>query len=167
MRQSSRAFTLVELLVVMIIVAMLSGLVVYSVKGHVDAAAVMRFADRLDTLDRRLRVEARRCEHPISIEFDRARNTISVESVTDLQSTGIRSRIKLPKHVQIDSVRSGQSVGSNRSASLKINQRGQSPNYAIGLVTSAGSRVWLVTLGMSGQHLRCKTEGEVNALLRP
>lgn len=160
-------FTLIELVIVMILVALLSGLVMYSVRGHVDAAAIQRAAEQFQSLDRRLRAETRRAERAATIQFRDKGRRISVDSETDLSSTGIDIDQTLPGSVSVESLRLARVDGSSATGRVLLNAHGQSVNYAVHLVTASGAEAWVVTLGVSGQQIRCRTEGEVDAMLRP
>ena len=162
-----QGFTLIELVVVMILIALLSGIVVYSIRGHIESASVARAVDHLESLDRRLRAEARKTQSPVSLSVHRNGKSVHASSSANLESAGIQRDTKLPKLVELNSLRIGSGSRSNAGGTIEFNRRGQSPSYAFEVKSNSGSSAWLVTLGLSGQHIRCKTEAEVDALLRP
>ncbi len=165
--RDQRGFTLIELLVVMILVAMLSGMVVYSVSGHVDAAALSQAIDQLTSLDRRVRAEARRKESPITLEFDGRDSLVSMKSRLDLSDSNIGDSVSVNKRIAIQSVRVGGAVRGASQAQVRVNSLGQSSNYSLELETGRGASSFLVFLGMSGQAVRVSSEDEANALLLP
>ena len=162
-----RGFTLIELLVVMILVAMLSGMVIYSVSGHVDAAALSQTVDQLTSLDRRVRAEARRKETAITLQFDGRDSLVSMKSNLDLVDSNIGDSISINQRIAIQSVRVGGVVRGASQAQVRVNALGQSSSYALELETGRGASSFLVFLGMSGQAVRVSSEDEASALLRP
>ncbi|NND99092.1 MAG: prepilin-type N-terminal cleavage/methylation domain-containing protein [Pirellulaceae bacterium] len=161
------AFTLVELLVVMVLVAALSGIAIYSVQGHIDGASLADAADRLETFDRQIRARARQDGQPITFSFNPLQESVSVKGPQSLRSGEMPREIKWNSKVQVGRVRLGNGPATQNTLPLTVNGRGQSKNYAVQLVSKSGASTWLITLGLSGQQLRCKTEDEVDALLRP
>lgn len=162
---SRHAFTLIELVAVIVIVALMSGIVVYSVRGHIDAAALEGAVQRFQSLDQRLRSEAKRFEQPAEVLIGRRGTELTVRSSIDLKSTGISRNGTLGSRVTLDSLIEGRrATSSNR---ITFNSAGRTPNYAAKFVTANNAVAWLVVLGTSGQQIRCQSEEEVYAFLRP
>ena len=160
-----RAFTLVELIVVIVIVALMSGVVVYSVRGHVDAAALEGAVQRFQSLDHRLRAETKRHERTAEIRIGRRGGELTILTGIELSRSGIKRDFSVGSRVTIESILSARRISATRS--ITFNAAGRSANYAAKFVTENDATTWLVVLGISGQQIRCQSEEEVYALLRP
>lgn len=75
-----------------------------------------------------------------------------------------RPRFKLPRNVEITSVRIRRRVAAGRDFEIDFTREGWSPTYAVELTRGKMTR-WLVVLGISGQVVAFENEGEVDEIL--
>ncbi len=165
MQDTRQGFTLLELLAVMAIVWLLSGLVTLSVQGHLFRARLVQSIERVATLDRKARDEARRDGVPVSVQVDRERGEISLVNGSKERVRDATRMVTFPRGVTVSEVRvAGQSRRATTSW-VVISSLGQSSTYAVKLSAPNRAVRWLVTLGLTGQQLELDSESQVNALL--
>ena len=137
------SFTLVELVVVLIVLAMLASAVTVSLAGPIRRARLMETLDRVVSLDAEARLIARRTAAGAVLKF---------EADSAVIEGGRRERWRAS--VQVDA-----------GPVVVIAPSGQSTSYAVRVSTGEVSR-WLVVLGLSGQAVPVASQGEADALLR-
>ena len=154
------AFTLIELVVVMLILATLAGLVAYSLGGVMDRYQMNRAIETIELFDARARRQAIRSRRPLETRIDRGRNLLSIEPSARRSPATFR----LPRRVEIAEIRMGRTTVAGGPLQLGINRHGQSESYAIHLQRGSVQR-WLVVLGTSGQIVALNDKGEADAIL--
>ena len=166
-RGSSRVggFTLIEVLAVVVVLGILASLVAIKVNGHVQRARLVQAADQLAVLDRRARDEARQRSVPLQLQIDTDRGVARIRS-RQSAADGTTPRVVASGSVSFADVR----LSGNRpvhDGTLDVSSLGQSETYAVRLSAPDGAALWLVTLGLSGQHLRLESEEDVREVLLP
>ncbi len=153
-----RAFTLIELVVVMIVLALLSSLVVFSLRGTMDHHQLSRAVETFEIFDARARRDARSAQAQVLATIDRNRGRLTVGDRRD------GATYHLPRQVEIAEIRlrRGSAVGS--SMSIDVGRQGQTPTYAVCFQRGKTSR-WLVVLGLSGQVIALDDQEEVDEIL--
>ncbi len=155
-----KAFTLIELVVVMVVLALLASLTVYSLGGTMDRHRLSRAIETIEMFDARARRTARTTQHAVTATIDRSRGQLSIDTHRNPQAVSFR----LPSRVAIGDVRFGTTRRVERESKIEINGQGRSVTYAIQLRRGKLTR-WLVVLGISGQVVAMENVGEVNAIL--
>lgn len=153
------AFTMIELVVVMIILGILAALVVNSVGGVMDRHQLARAVETIERFDARARRDARTHRLPTEVVIDRTRGRLTVVSADRSDPT-----YRLPRQVKIKEIRMRRRKVVVGQVEVDINSFGQSPSYAMHLQRGESSR-WLVVLGFSGQVITFDTKGEADAIL--
>ena len=157
-------FTLIELMMVIFIMALMTGLVVLSLRGHIDRARWTRGFEQVEYIDRIGRIAARNEGTPYQLKFDRTKRKV------ELRATGIRAtkksvrEWKLPLGLQFAGFKNGSSNNRTDEMSITINSSGQSRSYAVALKANSGPTQWFVTLGLSGQHFQMDKADDVAAM---
>ncbi|MEM9587059.1 MAG: prepilin-type N-terminal cleavage/methylation domain-containing protein [Planctomycetota bacterium] len=156
--ESRRAFTLLEMVVALLIIAILASVSVLSFRGSIDRHRLEQGVDLVARFDARLRRESIRANQPIraTIRRDRGEFVIPDRGVS----------WALPGPVALDAFRVASQVSARQSVELASDRFGQSASYAVKL--RAGKfHQWLVVLGGSGQVIRVSDEDQVESYLEP
>ena len=160
-RQHS-AFTLLEVVAVMVMLGLLSTVAVVSLSGTLDRYRLNRAVEMVELFDARARRQAGNQRTPVDASIQLNRNRLLIESPNDTKDRVFG----LPSGVQISSVRLSRNSVAGRQLDLRYSRDGVSPTYAIQLQRGDKSH-WLVILGISGQIIHSSSEGEVNEILSP
>lgn len=153
------AFTLIELVIVIVIMAILSTLAVLSLRGTMDRYMLSRAAETIERFDARARRDASLLRQPIRAAIDRNRKRLTIDtSRTD------NAQYRLPRRVEVGKIRLGRRVTVGNRFEIQFSRRGASPTYAVELRRGDMSQ-WLLVLGTSGQVVPLSSEGEVDAIL--
>ena len=150
------AFTMIEVIVACVILAMIAGMIALSVNGRVRKVRLVQAREQIAEIDRVARDLAISSGKGVSVEFDSRRNTVSVVANRRKHKT-----VKLP--VPLGDVRAGRKRLRDRG--LVISPLGQSATYAVEFEGEDESD-WLVISGLSGQPFATNDWEQVNALLR-
>ncbi len=148
MRRRDRAFTLVELLAVLLLMALLATAVTLSLKGVLRDAELRNAASQLIQFDRLAREQARRSNRPSQLHFEpQARRVRSV----DVRTQKAQGReLQLPAGVSIEQVRTAWQARDDIDVVVPCSARGQTGSYAVLLRGAGQRRLWLVVTGLSG-----------------
>ncbi len=142
---SRRAFTLLELIVVLSIAAVLAGLAMLSLRSHFDQAALATAVDRLMEADRQSRQLAQqKPSGQVDLRIDTLRNRATIGD--DLKTFQLPKRVKIAQ----PQVLLGASWRTP-SRAVGYGTSGTSSTYSIQLSAGASQR-WLVVFGLSGMH---------------
>ena len=127
-------FSLIELVVVVFILALLSAIVMMSVGGHVRRARLTQTLDRIETLDRLARDQARASQSLVRLDF----------TSDEIKLVGPQPRtVALGTLELIDGPRQ-----------IVVLPSGQSATYGVSVQSSGPEAMSLVVLGRSGQARR-------------
>lgn len=159
-RTSHRAaFTLIEVTVACVILAVIAGVVAFSLRDRIRATQLVQANNRIEAADQAARSVARSNGRGATLTFDRADNEIRVEVGRKTHKI-----VRLPAAVSLSSLRIGKSR-SRTNGGLLVSALGQSATYAVELRYGKQSR-WIVVSGLSGQAYQTREPEQVNALLR-
>ncbi|MGI9472561.1 MAG: pilus assembly FimT family protein [Rubripirellula sp.] len=153
------AFTLIELVIVIVIMAILSTLAVVSLRGTMDRYLISQAAETVERFDARARRDASRMRQPIRAAIDRNRKRLTI----DTPGPG-NAKYHLLNRVEIGKVRLSRRVTVGNQFKIQFSREGASPTYAVELRRGEMSQ-WLLVLGTSGQIVPLRNEGEVDAIL--
>ena len=164
-RSPSRlAFTLIELVVVIVIMATLSTLAVLSTSGVMDRYQLSRAAETIEMFDARARRDAQSSRQPILAIIQRNQQRLLIGMPGDTVSVPTAAQYRLPRSVEITEIRMRRRVTAGGNFEIHFNREGSSPTYALRLERGNMSR-WLVVLGVSGQVVLLENEGEVDEIM--
>ena len=146
-------FSLVELVVVLLLLAMLAAMATYSARGVVAKNRLSRGVEVLEQFDRALRRAARYERREVEGAIDRVRGVLTVE---DRQE---ERRFQLPRQVAIESLR----MEGNARGLIALGD-GSTPSYVVELECDR-AKVFVLFAGGSGQVLHLTDAKQVQAIL--
>jgi len=158
-----RAFTLIELVVVLAILGMLTALASLSLSGVMDRYQLGCAAEAIESWDGRNRRDARRSRETIEAMIRPEKNEFQILEAPLASNSG-RTMTSMPGKVEIVGVKMKRGGVSGRDTPIRFNKQGRSPNYAIEL-KRGNMRRWLIILGFSGQVITVDRGEDVDALL--
>lgn len=158
-----QAFTLIELIAVLVILGLLSIIASLSLGGVMDRYQLTRAAETLQSFDAKARREAARSRETLEGVISNGQHTLVIREAADQNSTQW-IRYQLPRTVTITETRVSRKVISGRELTIPFRHGGCSPTYAVQLRRGRMSR-WIVVLGISGQVIPVDGEEQVDALL--
>ena len=161
MRRS--AFTLIETLAVIALLAVLTAAVTVSLSGATRAARVEDVAERLVAFDRTTRDVARRFARTPALRFELNRGTVRR---TDGEREPTPFALGGGAGVRVTRVVVGGETVGYGEVSVPFSERGQSPSYAVLLSGSSGER-WVAFAGLTGQSFVVRDERDVQDILSP
>ena len=157
------AFTLFELIAVLVVLAILAGTVALSVRGHVANAKLESFLDRLETFDGQVRREAKRRGGLATLLYDLHDKRIYQDMPG--APAGWGRDFAIPTGVEIEQIMTRSQRSDDGLLRIAVSPLGQTDTYALRLRASSGRKVWLVVLGASGQCLEFDRESDVEEML--
>jgi prepilin-type N-terminal cleavage/methylation domain-containing protein len=161
-RRDSSAFTLIETLAVLALLAILTTAVAVSLKSATRAADMDDVVGRLVTADRNTREIARRFGRRPELRFEL--NQGAVTRIDDVDSSGTRATpLALGGARDTKLLIRGESIGYGE-VSIAFSDAGRSPSYAVLLSGKAGQR-WVAFAGLTGQAVVLGDERQVQDIL--
>ena len=163
-------FTAVEMLAVLALLGLMSGITMLSLAGLHHASEASQIASRLAFADAMIREAARRRGAPLRLVLDATAGELREAPVKrdgNDDEDGRRSRrvYRLPDGWRIDRVIASAGAGPGFDAtSIRISPHGQSASYAVKFGNGRTSR-WIVVLGMTGQRIDANDEQEIRDIL--
>lgn len=159
-RRTRTGFTLLEVLLVCVLLGIVSGVVLWSVRGRITAARLSQACEQLEGADQLARRVARNSAERVTLRFRGTDNQIEIRRGERRQKL-----LRLPGGISLSGVRFGRRA-SRRRGDLEVSRLGQSASYAVALRTEADTERWLVISGLSGQSIIARDAEEADALLR-
>lgn len=157
-RFARSGFTLIEVTIVCVLLAMIASIAAISLSGRVSAANRRNAIERIEAADRLARQLARTTGLPSTLKFDEADNEIHV-----LVNRRVQRTFRLSDGIVIESVRQQRS----RSRDVQVSPLGQSLTYAVAVSQRKDQQAqWVVVAGVSGHTMRTENAEQADALLR-
>jgi type II secretion system protein H len=161
-RRVPRAFTLIETLAVLALLALITAAVAVSLAGAKRSADLEGVADRFIAYDRVTRDVARRFGRPTSLRFELNQGTVSRRD--DLDAGAARTTPLAIGGARVAKlIVRGESIGYGEAA-VPFSDGGRSPSYAVLLSNKAGQR-WVAFAGLTGQAFVLGDERQVQDIL--
>lgn len=175
----NEAFTLIEVMVVVVLMGLIAVATVWSLAGHSRDASREEVIGRIAHADRLVRMGARRLGEPCVLRIDLDRQEMS-RVVSDqgherrasptMKVSGAHriDRVVTPKiAVSVAAQQSGAETASAAVASgvvdIPIATGGWSASYALQLTAKDGDeKDWMLFAGLTGQMTRIKSEDEMD-----
>lgn len=151
------AFTLIELVAVITLLAVLAATTLVTVQDPLQQAQLKRAVSGIASVDRRVRAAAGGHQGgELRIDLDRGQIYPVWAS-----RRGPRLHYQLPRSVQIDRARTRRQRADSGRLRLAVTASGLTDMYAVRLSTSRGHQAWLLVLGTTGQTLILENDSDV------
>lgn len=158
---SGRGFTLIELTVVLLILAILAAAVTLRAQGPMSAARVDDAAGAVAAYDAATRSAAQSQDRPLTLVIDLSEGRLSRE---DAHGRRVDSMpLDLPSSVRLSLWLDGRRIEGGQ-ASIRVSSHGQTPSYAV-RIASSGRETWRVFAGLTGGTLAVEDESQVQDIL--
>ncbi|MCC6580945.1 MAG: type II secretion system protein [Phycisphaeraceae bacterium] len=157
--RTGRAFTFVELLAVLAIMAVLYGAVSFAARDKLDESRLLVAIDQVVLLDHAAREQAMQWNRPVDWTVDVDGNQY-LRAFHDEAQDAAHLRTP-PRGVRVADVQTLiDDENSGASNVIRISTRGYSPTYAVRLVRGKQS-AWVLFCGLSGQTVILNDEEEL------
>jgi prepilin-type N-terminal cleavage/methylation domain-containing protein len=167
------AFTLLELLVVVAILALVSGAAALRLAPVYERARAEAFTRALLDWEQGARMQAWRTGEPSALEFDLERQRVKVlakdrDGQHARQHENVTRELRFPRCVELVDVRRVDQIdaGGKRRSQIPVTRLGESPSYFLELKRAGDKSEWIVLVGTSGQPERRSDEKNAIRLLR-
>ncbi len=151
----SRAFTMLELFAVLIVLGLISTIALISVRGHLDQSELMRMSHVIALADRREREATRLSPTAGGLTIDRSKQRLRYSCSARI--------VDFSRNVRLaEVIVSSPTFGSD---GILFSQSGQSSTYAFRLESQRGASNWVLIVGLTGQVLVSDNSDEVRSLL--
>lgn len=155
-------FTLIEVMLAVLLMALLASAVALSFSGPLQRARAEDAQQTLRSFDAAARQMATRWGRPVRVVFDVSAGTLSRREGQSLQEP--RSRIALPSGYRVDEIRVEGRGYSDGEAVIDYSALGLSRSYAAHL-SGPGLDRWLLFAGLSGEMTQAQDESAVESIL--
>lgn len=151
------AFSLLELIVVVVLLGMLALLGLVSLRGYLDSTLLARSLYSIAHADAKERSASRQSPVAGRLEFDKTKLQVVCRNS--------KNRMMLGNHIErIEVITPSNQDATQRS--ISISQSGQSSSYAVGIQSRRGATRWLVVIGMTGQTIECQNKEQARDWMR-
>lgn len=161
-RDNLRGFTLIELVVVLVILALAAGAITLRLQGPLERATLADTVGRIVAFDARTRVLARRHDKMLRIEVDLSAGVLTRIGTATGEPAGMP--LELPEGVRLAECRLASENASIGRVAVPVSSRGLSKSYALCVVGADGPRHWLIVAGLTGQVTRTEDAHTVETL---
>ena len=156
---SHRAFTLIEVTLVVLLVGLLAGAAAMSFARPLRAARVREAVAEISAFDAAARRLARRSGREVEMMID-----VYEQRLTRSEQDREPSHLSLPSGLRIEQVRSSGSASHESQVAIRVTPHGWSRSYAVRIVGAELDR-WLLVAGMTGQITVIEDESKVDDIL--
>lgn len=163
-KQTTRAFTLIEMIVVLAIMGMLAAVVVVSLRGPLQAGRLQSACEQIVMVDRQLRQRNVKNDRPLEMTIDL--KTSELKTI-DLEGSDTLARsVKFGHSIRIDRFVSADRQADYGLVSVRYGKQGQSPTYAVRISSGSGLHQWLLFAGLTGKVYWIENEEEIQSTIR-
>jgi prepilin-type N-terminal cleavage/methylation domain-containing protein len=150
-----QAFTMLELVAVLVMLGLISAFGMFAVSGQLDQARLSHLAQSIANADRKERDASRKSPTAGSLTFDKSMRRLRYEN--SVHTIDLKDNLKIAELI----------IGSGKSneRSVVFSHAGQSSTYALRLESKRGAMNWIVVIGMTGQVLFSDDSNQVRSLL--
>ena len=157
-----RAFTLIEMVLVVALLSLTSAAVVWNLTGSSQAAQLERAIGHIAHVDQVARGHALAFDRETVLKFETGSGRVNWSVAGDDPGPGAH-RMDLPGGCVVRAIRTKSEGIESGEASVRFSKDGVCPTYAL-LVAGASQRQWIIVTGLTG-HCRAVTENECEKLM--
>jgi len=157
------AFTLVELLAVMSLLSLFVAALAVSHKAPMERARLRNAQERIEGIDRRLRLTVRRSGTPVELHVEVTDGVFTVRNKED--SEGYGESYRLPPSVRLKQVYVDREQVAGKETTIRYSSSGMTPTFAIGLEGTGGQIRWILFVGATGQTVEFADLSELRPFL--
>jgi prepilin-type N-terminal cleavage/methylation domain-containing protein len=154
-----RAFSLVELALVLVILALAAGTVAVGVRGTLARVTLADCLDEIEVFDRTTRRLATEQGEALRLVVDLARGRLRRTGADGREERGVAYR--LPDGWRIAEVRLVGRRVTTGTVAVSVSARGLGPTYALRLGGAEGRGCWIAVAGLTGQTWEPEDEDAV------
>ena len=155
----TKAFSLIELSVVMLILAIAAAAVSLRVRGPLQQAQMKDLLGQIVQFDYLTRTYARQHDQPVIVSVNLDAGLISRTSADGSRTVG--GQLELPSRCRIGQVVLAGEAMDRGSAVIRCSRRGLTRSYAMRIEETNGPIQWVVISGLTGDALEPKDETQV------
>jgi prepilin-type N-terminal cleavage/methylation domain-containing protein len=144
-----RAFTLIELVLVLLLLAILSTLATVSLASSFRDASLRSAVDQIAFADASSRALAKNSGRALDLTIHPESRTVARNGAT---------LVALPSSIHIDEVLVAGGAG------IRINSMGQSPTFAVRLHASHSHSAWILIAGLTGIRYETQNDSEIREI---
>ena len=159
-----RAFTLIELLAVIVLLGIISTAAALTFRSSLQAANSTEAINQARYLDSTARQRAQRFNQPVELIFDVTNGTISRREGSKRNDESFTA--SLPRGFSIDQINIAGNSIFNGAATINCSSTGLTPSYAVHLIGPNFDQ-WLLFAGLSGQITFIRDEETIQDILAP
>ncbi|WP_432799800.1 type II secretion system protein [Poriferisphaera sp. WC338] len=172
-----RGFTLIELMVCMIIIGLLAGTVVVSLRGLSDKVTRDDVIDQLVMMDQRVRSYAVLHRKAGQLRFDLSKVPSTIRLVTPSENEYEAYKRdgqtwRMHQSYRLSEIRLAGGESSHTQIALPVSSQGIMTTYALKIdrvieriEVDTSASVWLVFAGITGQVYQTEKQEEIDAIL--
>ena len=159
----SRAFSLIEITLVLLLVAIAAAVVTVRMSGPAERMRMRDAADRVAQFDRASRAYALEHDESLRLVIDLSADEIAR---TDADGEEVSGRpLRMPGGWSIARlIINGEEAGVG-SASVSVSRRGLTPSYAVLLTGPADRSQWILVTGLGGEVVALDDENQLRDIL--
>ncbi|MCY2929864.1 MAG: prepilin-type N-terminal cleavage/methylation domain-containing protein [Planctomycetota bacterium] len=147
-RTDRNAFSLVEILAVLVILALLAGVAAYRSHAAARRTALAETAARVAEFDRQTRLLARAHDRPLRVLIDLGAGRLRREDVLTGREMG--APLALTDGFRIARFLFRRETAETGTVSFRCSSHGLTPTYALALEGPDGRKTWLLAAGLGG-----------------
>jgi prepilin-type N-terminal cleavage/methylation domain-containing protein len=162
MTNRQQAFTLAEMTVVLLIIALIAAAATLRVQGPLRSAQQRDLIDAIRQFDHTTRMAAREQDRPLRIVVDADANELRR---TDDQGRSISSpTMRLPGGFSVERIMIRGGKADEKKGVVPCSREGLTPSYGLEL-NCRGVRQWVLIAGLSGKLVEMSDEDEARTSL--
>ncbi|MFG0250422.1 MAG: Tfp pilus assembly protein FimT/FimU [Phycisphaeraceae bacterium JB051] len=160
-----KGFTLFELIAVILLLAVFAAAVRGPVVDMMDRINTRNSIEQIKTIDRLLRLEAKRSGNAIQLHIDPLEG-IMMRTDSSEEQTLVGQAVQLDASCQIERIHLAPQTDDfdELNAVITCSPDGATPSYAMEIQT-ANQRTWLLFAGLTGQCYQFASEDELATVL--
>ena len=161
-----RAFTLIEISVVLFLMAIVSAVVTASLARTYGVAQMRDVVDALEHADRLARWEASDSGRVVLLRVDASEGVVerAFEDDADRDDGAIQEPYRLPERFEIERLWVQGSRAPSDAATIRCTPRGRTPTYGLSVTGPQMQRVAIVVAGATGQLVEVEDANEAEEL---